>query len=135
MSAMRWKSASASSTVFPAVGQCGTCVSINAGGHRGYMERPYLNRGGGTYVQRTYYVGGRSYVYAYRTYYYGGAPYYGYALLPARLLRMGLQPLACTRLLPLGLLQRSLVRQLQLLLSAVSRLSFCVPLAHRLHPL
>ena len=43
------------------------------------MERPYLNRGGGTYVQRTYYVGGRSYVYAYRTYYYGGAPYYGYA--------------------------------------------------------
>src|SRR5437660_8364707 len=79
MSAMRWKSASASSTVFPAVGQCGTCVSINAGGHRGYMERPYLNRGGRTYVQRTYYVGGRSYVYAYRTYYYGGAPYYGYA--------------------------------------------------------
>src|SRR6266550_3673549 len=73
MSAMRWKSASASSTVFPAVGQCGTCVSINAGGHRGYMERPYLNRGGRTYVQRTYYVGGRSYVYAYRTYYYGGA--------------------------------------------------------------
>src|SRR5436305_14981809 len=42
------------------------------------MERPYLNRGGRTYVQRTYYVGGRSYVYAYRTYYYGGAPYYGY---------------------------------------------------------
>src|SRR6266567_7652606 len=79
MSAMRWKSASASSTVFPAVGQCGTCVSINAGGHRGYMERPYLNRGGRTYVQRTYYVGGRSYVYAYRTYYYGGTPYYGYA--------------------------------------------------------
>jgi hypothetical protein len=43
------------------------------------MERPYLNRNGRAYVQRTYYVGGRSYVYAYRTYYYGGAPYYGYA--------------------------------------------------------
>jgi hypothetical protein len=52
---------------------------VSMGGHRGYMERPYLNRGGRTYVQRTYYVGGRSYVYAYRTYYYGGAPYYGYA--------------------------------------------------------
>ncbi len=52
---------------------------VSTGGHRGYMERPYLNRGGRTYVQRTYYVGSRSYVYAYRTYYYGGAPYYGYA--------------------------------------------------------
>jgi len=52
---------------------------VSMGGRRGYMERPYLNRGGRTYVQRTYYVGGRSYVYAYRTYYYGGAPYYGYA--------------------------------------------------------
>jgi len=68
---------------------------VSTGGHRGYMERPYLNRGGRAYVQRTYYVGGRSDVYAYRTYYYGGAPYYGYApayYLPARLLRMGLQP-------------------------------------------
>jgi hypothetical protein len=52
---------------------------VSTGGHRGYMERPYLNRGGRAYVQRTYYVGGQSYVYAYRTYYYGGAPYYGYA--------------------------------------------------------
>src|SRR5437016_761988 len=52
---------------------------VSTGGHRGYMERPYINRGGRAYVQRTYYVGGRSYVYAYRTYYYGGAPYYGYA--------------------------------------------------------
>src|SRR5205807_8490905 len=34
------------------------------GGRRGCMERPYLNRGGRTFVQRTYYVGGRSYVYA-----------------------------------------------------------------------
>lgn len=27
---------------------------VAMGGHRGYMERPYLNRNGRTYVQRTY---------------------------------------------------------------------------------
>jgi hypothetical protein len=52
---------------------------VCVGGRRGYMERPYFNRGGRAYVQRTYYYGGRPYAYAYRTYYYGGRPYYGYA--------------------------------------------------------
>jgi hypothetical protein len=48
-------------------------------GHRGgYVQRPYLVRGGRTYVQRTYVVGGVSRVAVYRSYSYGGVAYYGY---------------------------------------------------------
>ncbi len=48
------------------------------GRYGGYVERPYFSRGGRTYVQRTYVVGGRSYVSVYRSYTYGGVAYYGY---------------------------------------------------------
>ena len=43
------------------------------------MERPYFNRGGRAYYQRTYIVGGRSYAYAYSRYSYHGSFYFGYA--------------------------------------------------------
>jgi len=52
---------------------------VNMGPHGGYVERPYLNRGGRTYYQRTYVVGGRSYARVYRGYEYRGVRYYGYA--------------------------------------------------------
>jgi hypothetical protein len=52
---------------------------VSVGRHGGYSQRAYYSHGGRTYVQRTYYVGGRSYAYGYRSYYYGGYPYYGYA--------------------------------------------------------
>jgi len=52
---------------------------VATGRQGGYVERPYLNRGGRSYVQRTYVVGGRSYVSVYRSYSYGGVVYYGYA--------------------------------------------------------
>ena len=52
---------------------------VSYGGRRGYVGRPYFNRGGRAYYQRTYYYGGRRYAYAYRGYYYHGARYYGYA--------------------------------------------------------
>lgn len=52
---------------------------VAMGRHGGYSQRAYYSRNGRTYVQRTYYVGGRRYAYAYRSYYYGGYTYYGYA--------------------------------------------------------
>jgi hypothetical protein len=52
---------------------------VSMGPRRGYLERPYLRRGGRAYVQRSYYYGGRRYAYAYRSYYWRGRPYYGYA--------------------------------------------------------
>jgi hypothetical protein len=52
---------------------------VSMGKRGGYSQRAYYSHGGRTYVQRTYYVGGRSYAYGYRSYYYGGYPYYGYA--------------------------------------------------------
>jgi hypothetical protein len=52
---------------------------VTTGPHRGYMERPYLNRNGRTYYQRTYFVGGRSYTRVYSTYNYGGRSYHYYA--------------------------------------------------------
>jgi hypothetical protein len=51
---------------------------VATGRHGGYVERPYLTRGGRSYVQRTYVVGGNSYVSVYRSYTYGGVVYYGY---------------------------------------------------------
>ncbi len=51
---------------------------VTTGGHGGYVQRPYVVRGGHTYVSRTYVVNGRSYSRVYRSYYYGGHPYYGY---------------------------------------------------------
>jgi hypothetical protein len=52
---------------------------VATGRHGGYVEHPYFSRGGRTYVQRTYVVGGKSYVSVYRSYTYGGVAYYGYA--------------------------------------------------------
>ena len=43
-----------------------------------YLERSYLRRPGRVYVQRTYFVGGRSYASVYRSYRYRGVVYYGY---------------------------------------------------------
>ncbi len=51
---------------------------VSVGPRRGYVERPYMERGGRTYVQRTYIVNNVSYVHVYRSYYYRGRPYYGY---------------------------------------------------------
>jgi len=51
---------------------------VSTGLHQGYVERPYLNRGGRMYYQRTYVAGGRAYARAYRGYDYHGARYYGY---------------------------------------------------------
>ena len=52
---------------------------VATGKNSGYMQRPYINRNGREYVQRTYVVNGVSYTHVYSTYYYGGYPYYGYA--------------------------------------------------------
>jgi hypothetical protein len=51
---------------------------VSVGPRRGYVERPYIVRGGRTYVQRTYIVNNVTYVRVYRSYYYRGRPYYGY---------------------------------------------------------
>jgi hypothetical protein len=51
---------------------------VATGRHEGYVERPYLNRGGHIYYQRTYVAGGRTYARVYRTYNYHGVRYCGY---------------------------------------------------------
>ena len=51
---------------------------VSVGLHRGYVERPYMERGGRTYVQRTYIVNNVTYSRVYRSYYYRGRPYYAY---------------------------------------------------------
>jgi len=51
---------------------------VSMGPHRGYVERPYMARGGRTYVQRTYVINNVRYTRVYRSYYYRGRPYYGY---------------------------------------------------------
>jgi hypothetical protein len=51
---------------------------VSMGPHRGYVERPYIVRGGRTYIQRTYVVNNVTYTRVYRSYYYGGVRYYAY---------------------------------------------------------
>ncbi len=51
---------------------------VSMGPHHGYVERPYMTRGGRTYVQRTYVVNNVTYTRVYRSYYYRGVPYYAY---------------------------------------------------------
>ncbi len=51
---------------------------VSTGRSGGYVQRPYFNRGGRAYYQRTYVVGGRSYARVYRGYDYRGVRYYGY---------------------------------------------------------
>ena len=52
---------------------------VSTGRGAGFVERPYLNRGGRVYVQRTYVVGGRRYAYVYGRYPYHGVYFYHYA--------------------------------------------------------
>ena len=52
---------------------------VSTGRQGGYVQRPYISRGGRAYYQRTYVVGGRSYARVYRGYDYRGVRYYGYA--------------------------------------------------------
>ena len=52
---------------------------VNTGRRGGYVQSPYMSRGGRTYYQRTYVMGGRSYTRVYRGFDYRGARYYGYA--------------------------------------------------------
>ncbi|MFZ0686474.1 MAG: hypothetical protein WAM89_13095 [Terriglobales bacterium] len=61
------------------VGQHNGARVVNTGKHGGYVQRPYVNRGGHSYYSRTY-VGrdGRAYSGVYRGYNYGGHMYYGY---------------------------------------------------------
>jgi len=51
---------------------------VSMGPHWGYVERPYIVRGGRTYIQRTYIVNNVTYTRVYRSYYYGGLRYYAY---------------------------------------------------------
>jgi hypothetical protein len=51
---------------------------VSMGRRGGYVQRPYFNRGGRAYYQRTYVAGGRSYARVYRGWDYHGVRYYGY---------------------------------------------------------
>ncbi len=51
---------------------------VNLGPNRGYVQRPYMVRGGNSYYSRTYYYHGAYRTGVYRGYYYGGHRYYGY---------------------------------------------------------
>ncbi len=52
---------------------------VTTGRGRGYVQRPYVTRGGHAYVSRTVVVNHVAYSRVYRTSYYGGRPYYGYS--------------------------------------------------------
>jgi len=51
---------------------------VSMGSHWGYVQRPYMVRGGRTYVERTYVVNNVTYTRVYRSYYYRGVSYYAY---------------------------------------------------------
>ena len=51
---------------------------VSMGLHRGYVQRPYIERGGQTYVQRTYIVNNVTTVRIYRSHYYRNVAYYSY---------------------------------------------------------
>jgi hypothetical protein len=51
---------------------------VTVGKHGGYVQRPYMNRGGHAYYSRTYYDHGVYRTGVYRDYSYGGHHYYGY---------------------------------------------------------
>jgi hypothetical protein len=52
---------------------------VTTGRGRGYVQRPYVTRGGHAYVSRTVVVNHVAYSRVYRTSYYGGRAYYGYS--------------------------------------------------------
>jgi len=52
---------------------------VNTGRGRGFVQRPYMSRGGRSYVSRTYYYHGHGYAGVYRSYgWHGYCCYYGY---------------------------------------------------------
>ena len=51
---------------------------VSTGAHQGYLERPYVNRNGRAYVQRTYVANNATYTHVYRQQTYRGVTYYGY---------------------------------------------------------
>jgi hypothetical protein len=51
---------------------------VSTGGQGGYVQRPYINRGGRSYYARTSYDHGVARSGVYRGYSYGGRTYYGY---------------------------------------------------------
>jgi hypothetical protein len=51
---------------------------VSTGAARGYLQRPYVNHDGRTYVQRTYVVNNNTYVSVYRTYSFRNVTYYNY---------------------------------------------------------
>ncbi len=51
---------------------------VAEGPNRGFIERPYLNRNGRIYSQRTYWVNGHAYARVYREHFYRGVRYYRY---------------------------------------------------------
>ncbi|MFZ0562144.1 MAG: hypothetical protein WAM43_11070, partial [Terriglobales bacterium] len=51
---------------------------VNIGAHGGYVQRPYLNRGGHAYYSRTYFSHGHYYAGVYRGYNWHGHMYYGF---------------------------------------------------------
>ena len=53
-------------------------VTIVNSGRVGYVQRPYVVRGGVSFVSRTYVVGGVVRVGVYRSFYWGGHPYFGW---------------------------------------------------------
>lgn len=51
---------------------------VTTGRNSGYVQRPYVTRGGRTYVSRTVVINHVAYARVYRSYSYGGHYYYGY---------------------------------------------------------
>jgi hypothetical protein len=51
---------------------------VTTGRGSGYVQRPYVTRGGRTYVSRTVVINHVAYAHVYRSYSYGGHYYYGY---------------------------------------------------------
>jgi hypothetical protein len=51
---------------------------VNTGRSSGYVQRPYIDRGGHSYYSRTYYEHGSYHTAVYRSYYWHGRAYYGF---------------------------------------------------------
>lgn len=68
---------------------------VGEGPHRGYLERPYLNRNGRTYLQRTYSVNGHAHACVYRDQVYHSVHYSEY--VPSHYYRPGFYDYAYER--------------------------------------
>ena len=106
-------------------------------GRPGYVQRPYSFHGQ-NFAQRTYVYNGHEYSHFYRGYSYPrrlSECVCAGVLLPARILRLGLQPVGRPHHLCVGLGRKSLVWLLWLLLPAVSGVPLGCILAHGLRGL